>query len=471
VTEFSTVNASTGEVSILPMTPEERAARGRAARAAAPRSSHAEWTRRVGGERAVELLEQQNSSRLQWLVPTRRTRMIASPFAFFRGGARVMADDLASTPASGLDVQVCGDAHLANFGVYASPERRLVFDVNDFDETFIGPWEWDVKRLVASVTIASRQRGFDSAACQAITMSCVAAYRRSMHSIAARRNLDAWYGTLSDDEIASIARLSKYKNVQRAFDRITTKAMTRDSLRALAKLTEQVDGRPRIRSDPPLLVPLRDVLPERNPEMIEAGVLAAFDAYKETLTNDTRHVLDRFHPIDVALKVVGVGSVGTRCLVLLLEGRDATDPLFLQFKEANASVLEPYVPARGPSQHGQRVVEGQRLMQTNSDIFLGWSTGPEGRSYYGRQLQDWKGSFPVDVATPPEMETYAQLCGWALARAHARSGDAIAIAAYLGTKDTFDRAVTAFAETYASQNELDFSAFRAAIADGALTTG
>ncbi|MCU1427648.1 MAG: hypothetical protein JWL83_1648 [Actinomycetia bacterium] len=383
-----------------------------------------------------------------------------------------MATDLAPTPTSGLMVQACGDAHISNFGVYASPERQLVFDVNDFDETMSGPWEWDVKRLAASVMVAARQREFDERTCREITRASVGGYRRMMQRSAEKRTLDAWYGVLSDDELRWIDDATKRKRTRRQVGHLAAKARSRDSLRALAKLADadDVDGDFQIRSDPPLLLPLRDLSPGHDAAELEAAVLGPFESYKETLGHDRRHILERFRPVDVALKVVGVGSVGTRCLVMLLLGRDRDDPLFLQFKEAGNSVLSEHLPGRGPRHQGRRVVEGQRLMQTTSDIFLGWFSDRDGRHYYGRQLQDWKASFEVDVAEPDALNKYVTLCGWALARAHARSGDAIAIGAYLGTSDAFDRAITAFAEVYAAQNDADYAAFTHAIATGQLAT-
>jgi uncharacterized protein (DUF2252 family) len=442
--------------------PEDRAQVGRSARTQAPRSSHADCSPK--DRDAVELIEQQNAARLEWLVPVRRARMAASPFAFYRGAARVMAADLSATPTSGIIVQICGDAHLSNFGVYASPERRLVFDVNDFDETLAGPWEWDVKRLAASVMIAARHRDLNATTSRTITETSVGSYRRAMHRSASRRTLDVWYGTLTDEERVLIERMTRHKRVRRHLDRVVTKAQSRNSLRALEKLAEEVDGRYRIRSDPPLLVPLRDMPTEYEPDALRAGVLDAYETYKGTLGHDRRHVLDRFNPVDVALKVVGVGSVGTRCFVMLLEGRDRGDPLFLQFKEANRSVLEEHLPGDGVEHQGRRVVEGQQLMQTTSDIFLGWSGDRDGRYLYGRQLQDGKASFDVDVAGRSDLKVYAEMCGWALARAHARSGDPIAIAAYLGTSKAFDRAITEFADSYARRNQADYDAFKESIA-------
>jgi uncharacterized protein (DUF2252 family) len=440
--------------------PDDRANRGRSARSHAPRSSHADWSRSTSGPDPVELIERQNAARLPWLVPVRRERMSASPFAFYRGAARVMAADLASTPTSGIAVQVCGDAHLCNFGIYASPERRLVFDVNDFDETITGPWEWDVKRLAASVMVATQHRELDIDTCRRITKTTVGTYRRAMRSWADRRNLDVWYGTPTDEDRNWVEQVTQPKRVRRNLERIAAKARSRDSLRALDKLTEVIDGRHQIRSDPPLLVPIRDLPREHDGIELQIAVLSAFESYKRTLGHDRRHVLNRFQPVDVALKVVGVGSVGTRCVVMLLEGRDRSDPLFLQFKEAGQSVLAEFISGDAGEHQGQRVVEGQRLMQTTSDIFLGWCSSADGRPFYGRQLQDSKASFEVDVAEPAALNRYAGLCGWALARAHARSGDAIAIAAYLGAGETFDSAITVFAEAYAAQNQADFEAFK-----------
>jgi uncharacterized protein (DUF2252 family) len=413
------------------------------------------------------LLEEQNATRVPWLVPVRHARMRVSPFTFYRGTAAIMAADLAPTPISGLRVQLGGDAHLSNFGAYASPERELVFDANDFDETLPGPWEWDVKRLAGSFTVAAQHLGFNRAAARRATATCVRAYRKAMAEYSSMGYLELWYDQLTIEELQAVAHLSAAQLAERV-KRFGSRARKRTSLQALGKLTEEVDGRYRIRSQPPLLVPLRDLPDEADPAALEEVVKLGFEQYKASLPDSRRGLLERFTPIDMALKVVGVGSVGTRCLVMLLQGRDRGDPLFLQVKEAGPSVLEKHLGASTYLNSGQRVVEGQRLVQAQSDIFLGWSSGRENRHFYIRQLHDWKGSVEVEGATPNDVEFYARLCGRTLARGHARSGDAASIAGYLGTGDAFDRAVTDFSEAYARQNSRDFTAFVDAIDDGRL---
>jgi uncharacterized protein (DUF2252 family) len=370
-----------------------------------------------------------------------------------------MAADLAPHPRSGLTAQLCGDAHVANFGAYASPERQLVFDLNDFDETIAGPWEWDVARLTTSLTIAAQHLEFDDGVCRTIATAAVESYRLAIQRLASMRILDLWYSYLTSDDIRRLHEVASDKRVQRGLDRFAAKAQTRDSLQALSKLAVEVDGTHQIRSDPPLLIPLRDVPDEQHPDELEDVVVEDFRRYAASLAGHRRHLLERFRPIDVALKVVGVGSVGTRCLVMLLEGRDNDDPLFLQIKEANRSVLEGHVDPTPFENQGQRVVEGQWLMQAASDIFLGWSGDREAPDYYWRQLRDWKASLDLDVAEPGDLDRYGRLCGAVLARAHARSGDAIAIAAYLGKSATFDRALGYFATAYAAQNLTDYEAF------------
>jgi len=408
------------------------------------------------------LLERQNTTRLSWLVPVRRERMSASPFAFYRGAAAVMAADLASTPRTGLMVQVCGDAHLANFGVYASPERQLVFDINDFDETIAGPWEWDLKRLATSVMIDAQHHAFDDPSCDTITLRTAESYRLAMQRLAAMGTLEVWYSHVTSEQVYELAEIANNKRVRRTIDRYGREARSRDNLQAFNKLTERVDGRYRIRSDPPLLVPLRELSTENDPDELEAQARANFEEFKRSLSDDRQHLLDRFEPVDIAIKVVGVGSVGTRCLVVLLQGRDSGDPLLLQVKEAGRSVLEEHLDPSRYDNQGRRVVEGQRLMQAASDIFLGWSSAEQMPDFYWRQLRDWKGSGRIEFAEPDDLERFARLCGATLARAHARSGDAIAIAAYLGKNDVFDRAVTSFAAGYAKQNLADFEHFVAA---------
>jgi uncharacterized protein (DUF2252 family) len=443
--------------------PEDRARIGKTARASTPRSSHAHWSPAGDRRDPVELLEAQNTNRIEQLVPVRHSRMKVSPLSFYRGAAAVMAADLATTPTSGISVQLCGDAHLSNFGAYASPERQLVFDLNDFDETIAGPWEWDVKRLAASFMIAARHHELDDATCHTIVTRGVEAYRTAMHRLAGMRTLDVWYSYLTRRDVDRLHEIANDKRTRKRLDQYVAKAQSRDNLQALSKLAVKVDGRYQLRSDPPLLVPIRDLGDEYNPTELEATALDDFRSYKTSLSGDRRHLLDRFQPVDVALKVVGVGSVGTRCLVMLLQGRDGNDPLFLQFKEANRSVLEPHLAPSPHDNQGRRVVEGQRLMQAVSDIFLGWSRDTEPPDFYWRQLRDWKGSSSVELGDPLDLERYARLCGATLARAHARSGDAIAIASYLGKNDAFDRAVSAFSAAYAEQNLADFAAFDAAV--------
>ena len=446
----------------------ERAARGHAARQVVPRTEHAAWSPSSSRHDPVALLDEQNRARVPWLVPIRHGRMLASPLAFYRGAARLMAADLAATPSSGLTVQLCGDAHLANFGVYASPERHLVFDINDFDETLPGPWEWDVKRLATSFMIACRQQRLDSSACDSITHQAVAGYRTGMEEAAGMRTLDVWYDHLTPEKVLEAEEWSRRRTRQRVAQ-FEQRARHRDSLHALNTLAIEEDGRFHIRSDPPVLLPLGEIPEIGDPATVLATVRATYESYKRTIGDDRRVVLDRFQPVDVAQKVVGVGSVGTRCFIMLLEGRDSDDPLFLQVKEAGPSVLEEHLgPSRYPH-HGQRVVEGQRLTQAVSDILLGWTRHDgEGVDYYVRQLRDWKGSVNVARLTPNEVAGYAHMCGWTLARGHARSGDPVALAAYMGRSDVFDRAVTTFAASYAHQNDADYAAFTAAIQKGRL---
>ena len=442
---------------------EDRRSVGREARRRSPRSSHADWPSPPASRDAVALVEGQNDDRLSWLVPIRRARMLASPFAFYRGAAKVMAADLATTPTSGLTVQACGDAHLSNFGMYASPERELVIDVNDFDETIAGPWEWDVKRMAASFMISAEQSGFDRVVGKQVTGLSVASYRTAMADFAARRTLDIWYDHLPLSQLQRVdPTATKATRQQQA--RLEAKAQRRDSLSALASLAIEVDGKYRIRNEAPLLVPYRDLEPDIQAQLPVQLVYDVLNQYSTTLPDDRRQLLSRFQPVDVAIKVVGVGSVGTRCFIMLLEGRDRDDPMFLQVKEASHSVLEEHLTPSPYENQGQRVVEGQRLMQAESDIFLGWIRGPE-RDYYVRQLRDWKLSVDPERATPEQAGRYARVCGWTLARAHARSGDPIAISAYLGSSDAFDRAVTTFSVAYAKQNRRDHRAFADAVKD------
>src|SRR5829696_4278966 len=434
--------------------------RGRAARQVVPRGSHAEWEPAPGRPDPVDLLETQARDRIQELMPIRYSRMMASPFAFMRGSAIVMAQDLASTPKTGIQSQLCGDAHRSNFGLYASPERALLFDLNDFDETLPGPWEWDVKRLAASFVVAGRDNGFDAADCREAARVSAASYRRRMAEFSQMGELEVWYLRVGEEEAFDLLSAARTKKTAKKVNRAVRKAHGHDSLQALSKLTKIVDGRRTMIDDPPILVRI----PEG--DEIRVQVNAILESYKRTLQDDRRHLLDRFRFVDAARKVVGVGSVGTRAYVVLLEGRDEDDPLFLQVKEAGASILEGHVPSSAYKQHGHRVVAGQRLMQAASDIFLGWFRGTEGRDFYWRQLRDMKGSANVESMTPDELVIYAGLCGWTLARAHARSGDRVQIAGYLGKSERFDVAIANFAKEYADQTERDHAALCAAVKSG-----
>jgi uncharacterized protein (DUF2252 family) len=458
------------------MSPAEREAFGKAARAAVPRSSHAELG--LGPDRPdpVDLLIGQGESRVQDLLPIRYGRMLASPFSFYRGAALVMASDLSGTPRTGIRTQICGDAHLSNFGVFASPERQLVFDINDFDETLPGPWEWDLKRLAASLAVAGRDRNFDAAERAEIVMQAAREYREAMLRFAPMSNLEVWYARQDLDDVKQLARETagpKDKKQAKRLDKSLEKARSKDSMKAFEKLTHVVDGQPRIISDPPLIVPIAELLPDIQRAAFQEETVSLLRSYRRTLPSDRRVLLESFQFGDFARKVVGVGSVGTRCWIVLLFGRDEQDPLFLQVKEAEASVLEQFVGRSEYHTCGHRVVAGQQLMQTSSDIFLGWerATGIDGveRDFYIRQLYDWKGSADIDRMAPKGMGLYARLCGWALARAHARSGDRIAIAAYLGKGQSFDRAIVAFAENYADQNARDFENFKKAAESGRIT--
>ena len=455
------------------LAPDESVAVGRRARATVPRSSHAGLPTDPDRPDPVTLLESQAKTRVPELVPIRHGRMMSSPFAFFRGAALGMASDLAGTPVSGITVQACGDAHLLNFGLYASPERRLVFDVNDFDETLPGPWEWDVKRLAASIAIAGRDRGFSTAERRRAVLDTVGQYRLTMREFAAMRTLDVWYAKLEADQIVqrlrAVAKGMDKQRVRRREQDIA-KAATRTNLQAASKLSRLVDGRPEFVSQPPVVARLVDLMPADQRHRLESGLADLVAGYARSLAPDRRVLLDRFRVADMARKVVGVGSVGTRCWILLLVGRDVGDPLILQAKEAQPSVLERFQSRSEHGNAGQRVVVGQRLMQAASDIFLGWhrTTGIDGkrRDFYVRQLRDGKGSFDTSQMVPAGLVAYGRFCGWTLARAHARSGDRIAIAAYLGSSDVFDRALVEFAEAYADQNERDHDALLRAVKDG-----
>lgn len=437
-----------------PPTPEERRKAGRARRSDSPRSSHGAWTPGDEREDPVAILERQGADRVPELLPIRYARMAASPFAFLRGTAAVMAADIASTPGTGLRVQCCGDAHLSNFGLFASPERRLVFDLNDFDETLPGPFEYDVMRLTASVAVAARGNGESARAAADTARAAALRYREAMTSFAQMRHLDVWYAHADVD-----ALLATQASIDKRTAKSIAKARGRTSLQAFTKLTETVDGRVRFRDDPPLLEHLEEL------DHYEA-IRKLLHAYRDTLADERRVLVDRYEFVDIARKVVGVGSVGTRAFVVLHIGRDDQDPLILQVKEAVASVLEPHTGRSRYRQQGKRVVVGQRLMQAVSDSFLGWVRSPNGRDFYVRQLRDMKGAAHIETLNLSELTLYAELCGWVLARAHARTGDAAAIAGYLGTGETFDRAMRDWANAYADQTERDHEALLHAIDTG-----
>lgn len=448
----------------------ERMAMGKEARRLVPRSSHAELVIDDSRPDPVALLERQAATRVPELVPIRYGRMLVSPFTFYRGAALVMAADLSRTPASGLRAQICGDAHLMNFGVFGSPERRLVFDINDFDETAPGPWEWDVKRLSASFAIAGRDNGYTAKQRRGVLLRLVGAYRTAMVEFAGKKHLEVWYARLDVDDLYTQLRDSVSASVRKQAAANIAKARTRDSSHALNKLTEVVDGSRRIISDPPLIEPIENLFDGADHDHVVGELQELLRAYRATLQPDRRHLLETYRLEHVARKVVGVGSVGMRAWILLLSGRDDDDPLFLQAKEAQPSVLEEFVGSAGAETHGERVVNGQHLMQATSDIFLGWQSfeGIDGvrRDYFVRQLKDWKGSAAVETMTPESMARYADMCGWTLARAHARSGDRVAIASYLGSGDVFDQAIAKFSEAYADLTERDHQSLVQAERDG-----
>jgi uncharacterized protein (DUF2252 family) len=451
-------------------TPAERRAAGKARRRAVPLDSHAAFSRAASAPDPVTLLEEQAASRLPELGPIRYGRMLQSAFAFYRGAARVMAADLATAPQAGLTVQMCGDAHVSNFGVYGSPERRLVFDANDFDETLPGPFEHDVKRLVASLVVAARQKGLGRKQRRALSVATVARYRQAMAEFAGARDIDVWYSRIDADELQSELAPQLEAGPRRRLARALDKARTRDTLQAFGKLTEVVDGRLQLRAEPPLLVPLRDILPRGEEQDAESAFRDLISEYRSSVRSDHRTLLEGYSFVDMARKVVGVGSVGTRCWVVLLVGRDDDDPLLLQVKEAAPSVHAEFVgESRYPNQ-GQRVVAGQWLMQQSSDIFLGWqrTAGIDGiqRDFYVRQLRDWKGSIEIEELRPAGLKSYGEVCAWCLARAHARSGDRIAIAGYLGSSPAFENALADFAETYADVNDRDHGRLADAVATG-----
>jgi uncharacterized protein (DUF2252 family) len=456
---------------------EERAAIGRTGRTDTPRSAHGNWSPAADRPDPIAILEEQAATRVPELVPIRYGRMLVSPFTFYRGAAAIMAEDLAATPTSGITVQLCGDAHLSNFGVFGTPEREMIFDINDFDETLPGPWEWDVKRLAASFEICGRHRGFTPTECRDVAASAVSGYRERMRKSAGMPTLAAWYDRLDADTILDWIRTKKddklagTKEVQRTEKNIA-KARTRDSMRVFSKLVAEVDGELRFKADPPLIVPVEDLAPPgRQRQDTEENMRNLLQSYQETLLHH-HHPLEEYRYVHMARKVVGVGSVGTRAWVLLLLGRDHSDPLILQAKEAQASVLERHLAPSVYANHGERVVRGQRMMQAASDIFLGWQRVPDydgqTRDFYLRQLHDWKGSVNVETIRVPGATLYARVCGQTLARAHARSGDRVAIAAYLGKGDAFDRAVATFSSDYADQNERDYEAFTEAVSSGRL---
>jgi uncharacterized protein (DUF2252 family) len=478
---------------------DERRARGREAAAVRPPSIHSGWKPAADRPDPIGLLEAQNLTREPDLVPVRHGRMMVSPFTFYRGAAKIMAADLAGTPVAGLDAQLCGDAHLSNFGVFASPERRLLFDLNDFDETLPGPFEYDVERMAASFTIAAMNNGFSAADTRASTIASVTAYREAMAEFAQMRTMDIWYAALDEDEIMRAIRgevaatetkgkkgkkgskgkgeaqekadRKQAEQAAKVAEKTRQKARARDSLQALSKLGELVDGEYRIVSQPPLIVPERDLLATFGlaPDEADRAIREQFRAYRATLQDDRRHLLEQFQIVDAARKVVGVGSVGTRAFIVLLQGRDAADPLFLQIKEATASVLEEHLGKSRYRNHGARVVQGQRMMQAASDIYLGWTKGLDvSRHFYWRQLRDMKGSAVVESMKPAGLAFYGRMCGWTLARAHARSGDPVAIAEYLGETGAFDDSITDFAAAYADQNEQDYREFVTAVRSGRL---
>ncbi|HTY71362.1 MAG TPA: DUF2252 domain-containing protein [Actinomycetes bacterium] len=461
----------------LPVLPhpsrEDRQRRGRAARTSVPLASLAQLSPPDPRPDPLGLLEQQAATRVPELIPIRYGRMLMSPFAFYRGAALLMASDLSGLPNSGLRTQLCGDAHVSNFGVFGTPERNMVFDVNDFDETLPGPFEWDVKRLAASLEIAAREQGFSRKQRRAVVLASALAYRETMRLFARQPNLVVWYAQLDVDRELRGLLPTLQPDRARLTEEMLAKARTHDSMQAFKKLTTVVDGKVRIRSQPPLVVPVQELLPEQDANELFVQLRSLLRSYRRTLQTDRRHLLEQFRLVDMARKVVGVGSVGTRAWVMLLQGIDDGDPLLLQAKEAQSSVLEAYVGASSYANHGARVVAGQHLMQASSDIFLGWqrAVGVDGveRDYYVRQLRDWKGSLPLEQMVPRGMTLYGQVCGWTLARAHARSGDRTAIAAYLGSSDAFDQAIADFATAYADLNEKDYEALKAAVASGRVT--
>jgi uncharacterized protein (DUF2252 family) len=441
------------------------AQRGKAMRATVPRRAHAAWEPSSRRADPVDLLRSQDATRVPELVPIRYGRMLASPFAFFRGAALIMAADLAVTPSCGWPVQLCGDAHLSNFGLFGTPERRLAFDLNDFDETHPGPWEWDVKRLAASVVIAGRERGFSATHRRRVVLDTVASYRTAIRQFAGMGALSVWYALLDSEALFARYRSELDRQAVKRTSAILAKARTRDSLQAFAKLTHKVDGEPRIISDPPLIVPIEELVPNAEHEQLRGSLNAMYRGYLETLAPERRRLLGHYRLVHFARKVVGVGSVGTRAWIALCIGDEAGDPLFLQLKQAEPSVLEPFSGPSGYDNPAERIVRGQRLMQAAGDIFLGWQHADAAGDFYVRQLRDWKGSADIQRMNPSAMRAHGRMCGWTLARAHSRSGDRVAIAGYLGSGEAFDEAIATFAEAYADQNERDYRA----LADAAKT--
>src|SRR5262245_34597408 len=452
------------------LTTAERAAKGKQARQAVPRGSHQGWQPPADRRDPVEILQEQAATRVPELLPIRYGRMLESPFAFYRGAAAIMAADLATTPHSGMRAQLCGDAHLSNFGVFGSPERRLVFDINDFDETLQGPWEWDVKRLVASFAVAGRANGYSDSERESVVRRCTRSYQVAMRRLAGMGNLDVWSSSVDADELIALYRAEASRRQVKRAEKTLAKARTRDRLRAFDKLTHLVDGEPRIVSDPPLIVPIEEMFPEATCHKMARSFKKYLEDFGGTVSSDRSHLLNEYRYVHLARKVVGVGSVGTRAWIVLLLGRDERDPLFLQVKQAERSVLEAHAGPAKQDNHGERVVHGQRLMQAVGDGFLGWLAteifDDAEQDYYVRQLWDWKGSLEIEELAPSSMASYAELCGQTLARAHARSGDRIAISSYLGTGNAFQNAMAVFAEAYADQNDRDYAELASAADSG-----
>ncbi|MFF4486685.1 DUF2252 domain-containing protein [Streptomyces sp. NPDC001544] len=451
----------------------ERAAYGRRARTRVPRSEQARFEPGPKRPDPIEVIERQSATRVPELVPIRYGRMLESPFRFYRGAAAIMAADLGAAPSTGLQVQLCGDAHLLNFRLLASPERHLVFDINDFDETLPGPFEWDVKRLATSFVTAGRANGFSRREQDDAVRACLLAYRERMREFAGMRTLDIWYAQDDADRLRKLLASAMDRTARRRTALATARARARTQMQAFEKLTRTTAEGRRITPDPPLITPLGDLRPDPGDDAQEKELQTLLEGYARTLSSERRHLLRHYHLVDIARKVVGVGSVGTRCWILLLLGRDDDDPLLLQAKEAQESVLAAHTGGEHYDNQGRRVVTGQRLIQTTSDIFLGWThvmgLDGRGRDFYVRQLRDWKGIVQPETMDPALFALFGHLCGASLARAHARSGDPIAIAAYLGRSDRFDRALTAFAQSYADHNERDHEALRAAVRTGRIS--